>query len=157
MPTAIVVCLSCTSTKAKAPSSPEPTCRSMARSSSSPARDGARPFDVATHPEFSRYQAVLKQYVTDSTSAIEADLCIVGFAHEPTWTAVWVLWPEGKRILTWDDGASDLTNGHEINLDTDVVPTERDLQGSTYLVTQQWVERLRVACACFGRDVRVHR
>lgn len=151
----IAACLACATAPAKAPPSGEAACRTRDASSSSPAKDGAKPFDVASHKDFQGYEAALREYVAHATSGKEADFCIVGFAREQIWRKAWVLWPQGDRILEWGGGESEIVSNPEINLKTDVVASENEIQGSTYLVTQEWVNRLRDACNCFGRKVHI--
>ena len=69
----------------------------------------------------------------------------------------WVLCPQGDRIFEWGGGESKIASPQEINLKTDVVSSESEIKGSTYVVTQEWVSRLRDACNCFGRKVHITR
>jgi hypothetical protein len=148
-------CLGCATTPRPAPPGDQAVCHDMDPDSSSPARDGAKPFDVAKDEDFSRYEAALGDYVAHNVPARQADFCIIGFAHGEDWRTAWVLWPEGDRVLEWGGGEPDMAAPQQINLKTDVVSSEREIRGSTYLVTQQWVDRLRKACACLGRKVHI--
>ena len=112
---------------------------------------------MASQKDFLRYEVALREYVAQTTSGKETDFCIVGFAREGIWRKAWVLWPQGDRIFEWGGGESEITNPQEINLKTDVVSSESEIQGSTYVVTQEWVSRLRDACNCFGRKVHITR
>jgi hypothetical protein len=153
----ITECFACATTPANAPLPSEEGCRNKDASSSSPAKDGAKPFDVASQKDFLRYEVALREYVTQTKSVKETDFCIVGFAREGIWRKAWVLWPQGDRIFEWGGGESKIASLQEINLKTDVVSSESEIKGSTYLVTQEWVSRLRDACNCFGRKVHITR
>jgi len=42
-----------------------------------------------------------------------------------------------------------------VHLKTDVVPTENDLHGSTYLVTRKWVNDQQAICKKSGETVQI--
>jgi len=42
-----------------------------------------------------------------------------------------------------------------LHLKTDVVRTENDIHGSTYLVTRQWVRDQKAFCKQYGETVRI--
>jgi hypothetical protein len=44
-----------------------------------------------------------------------------------------------------------------IDLETEVVPTEEDINGSTYLVDKPWVDRIVKACLTKGRRLVIHK
>ena len=78
-------------------------------------------------------------------------------------------WPEGHSI--WLVGNLDpwFENGRELtdygwleykmrtNLRTDVVPTEADIGGSSYLVDRPWTRRIIKACLTRGRKLVIYR
>lgn len=78
-------------------------------------------------------------------------------------------WPEGHSILVLDhfnpvfDGGKELTDYDwleyktRIHLRTDVVPTERDVGWSSYLVARPWVRRIIDVCLRSGRKITIYR
>jgi len=82
--------------------------------------------------------------------------CAIGYrgAEGPV---AWVHWREGNRLIFWlgrGDGsdAADalLRSNRSLDLKTDVVATEADVAGSTYLVTRAWVAAKLADCAAKG-------
>lgn len=142
-------------TSAQARADDTAACRAEDPAQSAPARDGATPFDVATHIDFARYEAALSDYMAKHTSATEGDFCVIGFTRANDWRKAWVLWSRGGRVLEWAGGASEIDPTEEIDLEKDVVSSEAEIRGSTYLVTREWLNRLIFACDCFGRRVHV--
>ena len=59
-------------------------------------------------------------------------------------------------LLLWEgsdpDSASEalLHSRRQLSLDTDMVPTQGDIQGSTYLVSKTWVDERLDDCAKHG-------
>jgi hypothetical protein len=146
------MCLACATAPRSAAPRDQASCRDKDPDTSAPGKDGSKPFDVATRAGFSAYEAVLRDFMSHNAPGTEANFCIVGFAHDQDWQQAWVLWAQGDRILDWG-GEPKMVAPRETNLKTDVVASKEQIGGSTYLVTQEWVNRLREACACFGRTV----
>ena len=67
-----------------------------------------------------------------------------------------LIWPDGQQIIDWGGNDSALADSTSIvHLKTDVVPTEDDLHGSTYLVTRKWVNDQRAICKKNGETVQI--
>lgn len=133
-------------------------CSASRAALSSPAKDGALPFDVASDPHFAGYEAALREYLLQETDLAETRFCVIGFVDPQQGERdVSVLWPEGSRLFAWEGGESKLANAKQIDLKKDVVASEDEIRGSTYLVTREWLERLVSACHCYGRTLRVVR
>ncbi len=78
--------------------------------------------------------------------------CAIGYRGSEGPNA-WVHWREGNRLIFWIGGSSDealLRSNRSLDLKTDVVATEADVAGSTYLVTRAWVAAKLADCAAKG-------
>ena len=83
--------------------------------------------------------------------------------------ALYGYWPEGHSILLVDHYNPVYDNGKEItdyewleyktriDLRTDVVATEKDIAGSSYLVDRLWAKRIINACLKSGRQIMIRR
>lgn len=111
-------------------------------------------FDVTTDPDFSDYKQVMSRFAKKHRPEVANNFCIVGSVADDTKSA-WVLWHEGAQIILWE-GGDDLDRSRRIiHLKSDVVPTEGDLHGSTYLVTKAWVKDLSQSCDRLGTKVHI--
>ena len=88
--------------------------------------------------------------------------CVVGYRAADGSQRAWAHWPEGRRLILWEGrgepGYPDTSLRHsrrDLDLDHDVVPTEPDIDGSTYLVTRAWVNAVLADCALGGAQYRV--
>lgn len=113
-------------------------------------------FDVAADPEFKNYKTVVSRFAAKHRPNAVNNFCVIGMSADHTKNA-WVLWREGKQIILWEGGGDLDLSRRIIHLPADVVPTESDLHGSTYLVTQSWVAALTTQCDHSGVKVRVGR
>lgn len=82
--------------------------------------------------------------------------CAIGY-RGPEGVVAWVHWREANRLIFWlgkGDGsaAADalLRSNRNLDLNADVVATEADVAGSTYLVTRAWVAAKLADCAAKG-------
>jgi hypothetical protein len=56
---------------------------------------------------------------------------------------IWFVWREGKQIISWDEPDMPLAASSRIlRIPKDVVTTPARIKGSTYKVTQAWVNEL---------------
>lgn len=111
-------------------------------------------FDVASDFEFQDYKRIVTEYVYKNKPASASDICIVGYIEHGNVKTAWVIWHQRRKIILWE-GQNDLDWSRRIlDLKKDVVPTENDLHGSTYLVTKAWVKQLTTDCAHSG--VKLH-
>lgn len=82
--------------------------------------------------------------------------CVVGYRFEDGSTLAWVHWQEGRMLLLWEGSDPEaredalVRSRRQLSLDTDVVPTEDEVHGSTYLLTKPWVDALLADCARAG-------
>ena len=112
-------------------------------------RSNAGTFDFASDPDFKDYQRVVRRFGQQHRPQAPNHFCLIG-APQVKVRNVWVLWREGAEIILWQ-GGDDLNRSQRVtHLKSDVVPTENDLHGSTYLVTKSWVDQLFQRCDRFG-------
>jgi hypothetical protein len=106
---------------------------------------------------------LLRQQKIHSSKA--QTFCVVGYQNsEQTEKRAWVLWSEGHKIILWS-GATDPASAKTaiarsrriLDLRKDVVASEADIKGSTYLVSRGWVERLSSDCALRGEKYQITR
>src|SRR6266436_5376745 len=111
-------------------------------------------FDVASDPEFQDYKRIVTEYVYKDKPASASDICLVGYLEHGNVKIAWVIWHQRRQIILWE-GQDDLNSSRRIiYLKKDVVPTENDLHGSTYLVTKAWVKQVTTDCSNAG--VKLH-
>jgi len=83
--------------------------------------------------------------------------CIVGYqSSTANDKRAWIHWPQGHKLILWSGGTAALANSRRItDLTKDVVASEADIQGSTYLVTQAWANQVLSDCATRGIKYQV--
>jgi hypothetical protein len=113
-------------------------------------------FKLRSDPNFRGYKSALEHFVEKSHYKRPNDFCILGQVADDKTKFAWVLWRQGREIILWDGEGSELNESRrKIDLRKDVVTSEGDLHGSTYLVTKSWVEKLEKNCAREGLNTRV--
>jgi hypothetical protein len=113
-------------------------------------------FKVADEAAFAGYRAPLLTYLRSRHVSSGAHVCILGERASDGTQSAWVIWPRGQTILLWDGGSSKMSASRRIlNLRKDVVASEDEVAGSTYLVTRDWVNKLRAHCAKLGTTVQI--
>lgn len=130
------------------------------------ASDAGTIFDTRIAEHFGDATAPLKAYLAAASPspAGPQHFCIVGYDRGEGGKAAQVHWREGNRLILWEGAsdpayAADAIRQSRRNLDlvTDVVATDADINGSTYLVTQAWVDRVLSDCAARGAQYTVTR
>ena len=112
-------------------------------------------FDIKSDPDFRNYKRILTEFVRARRSRVGNDFCVLGYVTSDNLKSAWVIWRQGREIILWEGQDGDLALSRRvINLKSDVVPTDGDVHGSTYLVTKAWVERITTTCDHSG--VKVH-
>jgi hypothetical protein len=83
--------------------------------------------------------------------------CVVGYRWPDGYLNVWALWKEEEELLLWDGAldpdsrAESLTGvSRDLKLGRDTVKTDNDINGSTYLVTEQWWHAVADDCMKHG-------
>jgi hypothetical protein len=112
-------------------------------------------FDVATDQDFRNFKQVVTEFAHKHSPRSDNDFCIAGYITPDNLKNAWIIWRQGRQIILWEGQTADLDAARrKIDLKSDVVPTENDLHGSTYLVTKAWVENVTSNCERSG--VKVH-
>ena len=69
----------------------------------------------------------------------------------------YVYWPSHHQLITWQPTIGDVNRlsevGQSLDLRRDVVRTEGDIKGSTYLVPRAWAEYIVRHCLADGDKV----
>jgi uncharacterized cysteine cluster protein YcgN (CxxCxxCC family) len=81
--------------------------------------------------------------------------CVVGYRNLDGSTYAWVHWQEGKALILWEPHVPDApgedlgASRRYLRLNKDVVATTDQVNGSTYKVTQAWVQQITHACEVY--------
>lgn len=112
-------------------------------------------FKLSSNPDFDKYRPALVDYLRSQHYGKATRFCLFGTKNDSGVTAT-VIWPDGQQIIDWCGNDSALADSTSIvHLKTDVVPTESDLHGSTYLVTRKWVHDQQAICKQHGETVQI--
>lgn len=112
-------------------------------------------FKLSSNPDFANYRPALVDYLRSQHYGKATRFCLFGSRDDGSVTAT-VIWPDGQQIVDWGGNGSALADSTSIlNLKTDVVATENDLHGSTYLVTRKWVNDQQAICRQNGETVPI--
>ena len=79
------------------------------------------------------------------------NFCVIGQLAKDQGKSAWIIWRQKREIILWE--GQDLVTARPrrvIDLDKDVVASESELHGSSYLVTRQWVRSLVSECKKTG-------
>ena len=113
-------------------------------------------FKVSDDSDFAKFRAPLVEYLRSRHITHGAKVCILGEQASDGSKWAWVIWPVGKTMILWGGSESTMVSSRRIlNLKRDVVATESDVKGSTYLVTAQWVSKQKTRCAQYGTQVDI--
>jgi hypothetical protein len=112
-------------------------------------------FDIRSDPDFGNYQKILKPLAEKYRPGRPNDFCIVGYQVSAESKIAWIIWKQRSELILWEAGESDVDmSRRRLNLKKDVVGSESELRGSTYLVTKAWVNSVVNDCASHG--IRLH-
>jgi len=121
----------------------------------------ARVFDIPSDAYFGQYESIMKDFVKNYPFKTN-DFCILGvLASNPKSKIAWVLWLQGNKMILWEGPTSENYNPLELSRDEldmkqDVVEgTEKWAEGSTGLVTHDWVQKVTDACNKYGTKVHL--
>ncbi|BDC52847.1 hypothetical protein F183_A51620 [Bryobacterales bacterium F-183] len=111
-------------------------------------------FDTRSDNTFGDAAAGLRLFLEarkDIPSGQQQHFCVVGTSEGDAKRA-WVHWKEGNMLILWEPGDEYqiARSRRKLDLMKDVVGTEADLNGSTYLVTRQWADTITTACTHTG-------
>lgn len=125
--------------------------------SSHPAQ-GEAAFSPRSDPAFGDAKPAIARLLAETSPRPKGvqHFCAVGYRGAEG-VAAWVHWREANRLIFWlgkGDGSAPaealLRSNRSLDLKTDVVATEADVAGSTYLVTRAWVAAKLADCAARG-------
>lgn len=112
-------------------------------------------FKLTSSPHYDQYRPRLAEYLRSRHYHKATRFCLFGSKDDTGDTAT-IIWPDGQEIIDWGGNDAALTESTSVvHLKTDVVPTENDLLGSSYLVTRQWVKDQQALCKRYGETVQV--
>lgn len=113
-------------------------------------------FSLDQANEFSDYKSVVRKYIQKQKRHAASDVCVLGLVADDRSKFAWVLWEQGGELILYEDGETDLSRSRRrLNLKKDVVANESDLHGSTYLITKDWLEKIRTACRQHGAQLHI--
>ncbi len=115
-------------------------------------------------PQYQQPKEALVGYLKQQkTKGKKNHFCIIAYRilRETQKTEVaYVHWPEGRRLILWEpviegrpveDGLT--YSRRQWNLRTDVVATDKDINGSTYLISKPWLRQLQYDCEKNGKKI----
>jgi hypothetical protein len=112
-------------------------------------------FKLSSNSHYDEYRPRLVEYLRNQHYYKATRFCLFG-SKDDTGAAATIIWPDGREIIDWGGNNSALIESTSIlHLNTDVVPNENDIHGSTYLVTRQWVEDQKALCKQYGETVHI--
>lgn len=118
------------------------------------AQKAATPISVRAVTGFENPEQLLRQLIRAKSRLPVHHFCIVGYKDASDGATAWVHWVEGKALILWEPASEDplplLASRRYLNLQRDVVASEKDLRGSTYLVTKTWVNMVLADCTSVG-------
>jgi hypothetical protein len=84
--------------------------------------------------------------------------CVVGTSTSGS-GAAWVHWKEGNLLILWEPGDEYqiARSRRKLDLAQDIVATEADVKGSTYLVTRAWADAVMSSCEQHGAQYTVEK
>jgi len=127
------------------------------------------------HPDWPCLASLLQQIVDDDERARGVNVLHVGRVvskHDDRDDFVRVYWPQRRALLLVSmnrAGCADPNHRYDsaalgwyrtkarIDLDSDVVPTAADINGSTYLVSRPWVDATIAECTQHGTALKLRR
>ena len=116
----------------------------------------AAAFNVGEEKDFAEYRMPLITFLRSRHVTHATHVCILGGQASDGSKWAWAIWKGGKTMILWGGGESSMTSSRRIlDLRRDVVASETDLRGSTYLVTQEWVTTQQTQCKQYGTQVYI--
>jgi hypothetical protein len=125
------------------------------RIAKSEAREPAT-FKIVDDPFFSQYERPLVDYLRSRHVTRDSKVCILGEEDADGSKWAWIIWPRGHQMILWEDSSEPLIHSRRIlDLRTDVVASEDELHGSTYMVTRDWVSGETARCDRDGLTIEI--
>lgn len=119
------------------------------------ARTADKWFTLDSSDQYPNWREQVQELVDSSQAVSPTKICVVGVGDGDASTVqAYVIWRDHHRLITWipskDDPHSLANQTRVLNLETDVVASDRQVAGSTYLVTRPWLHDLERHCRIFG-------
>lgn len=113
-------------------------------------------FDVTTKQAMDKGfapppEALRKYLVAHEAPKTVQHFCVVGYGTKASGIDVHVHWREGMRLTRWEktayNGIESLLMGRDdLSLKTDIVATQEQIGGSTYLQPRAWANKIISEC-----------
>lgn len=114
----------------------------------------AHVFDVKADKDFSDFRKPLASFLRSRHARLPTSVCLLGEQHVDGTKSAWVIWRSGHTMLLWEGGTSSMAASRRLlDLSHDVVVSDDEVAGSTYLVTRAWVARQTERCRQVGTTV----
>jgi hypothetical protein len=118
------------------------------------AAEKSEPLSVRGVDGFGSPEKLLRELAAAKSKLPVHHFCVVGYKHAGSGeTTAWVHWIERAALILWEpsDVPEPLARSRRyLDLKKDVVASQDNLQGSTYKVTQSWVDGVIADCAKAG-------
>jgi hypothetical protein len=115
------------------------------------------PVNVGAIQEFAKPESALRELVNAKKGGATNNFCIVGYKDEAGTVTAWVHWVERNALIFWEPPEPLAQSRRYLDLRRDVVASDDQLKGSTYLVTKPWVKRLLADCKAVGSPYVIRR
>jgi hypothetical protein len=120
-------------------------------------------FSIRKHAGYPEPERTLQQLVAEKGTTASNHFCVLGYRTANGDQYAWVHWKEGRALVLWEpvvdaNHPATLTSSRRfLRLDQDVVASEGDIKGSTYLVTRAWASQVQSDCIRHGDKFLVTR
>jgi hypothetical protein len=127
---------------------------------------GDKIFDTRTAPGFGTATVPLSSFLKAHLPLRRPvhHFCVIGYQGQDRERRAYVHWREGNQLILWEAAADPVSakdmlrySRRQLDLKKDVVATEADVAGSTYLVTKGWVAKILADCRRSGAHYTVAR
>jgi hypothetical protein len=138
-------------------------------STSAQSQTASQYYPFASQEEYGKKMAALNQFIDGYGKRGINRIFVAKVKNDDGTEDLFGYWKEDNSILILyhfnpcdDDDDKKLCyswayDKARVDLRTDVVPTEDDIKGSTYLVDKPWADRIVKACLTKGRKFVIHR
>jgi hypothetical protein len=114
-------------------------------------------FDLREDKYFADPRPMLEGYARRRSTARTNRFCVLGVTEAGSHLA-WIVWPQKRQLILWEGQDLRETAARRVlDMDRDVVKSERELRGSSYLVTRDWLEAIVSRCRSAGEEITVIR
>lgn len=112
-------------------------------------------FELDSNELFTGWRTQVQELVDQVPNTAPTRICVVGVTDgDPFSLEAFVIWPGHHQLIIWIPSKTDSHSlGHQtrvLDLETDVVASEKQVAGSTYLVTRAWLRGIERRCNTQG-------